>query len=319
MRKIKNTLKLFRSDDIQFLISCGLKFSGIYLLSAIFIYYIVWILISFNNIYFESMGVGFSPELREIFFEHTLSFMYYKLPEVLGFFVLLFFAGMYIGKVLLRPFEIIGRYCLDRVAGKDVIYNPDVFSDYKLMTRFSEFFFVYTDRRLLKKTLKASTIPDNFSKIRTPPFERVFFFHFTVIVFILAGFTGVFIAYFSSELRSSIVDLSLEMLSSKGSTVGYFMEKQSFLFDSLMVSSSLIILVGYGALCFHLYSKVAGAIFGFFATMRAFMKGNFKARVHLIGYAHIRPHGRAFNKFLDHIERECLIDDNMLKSEIKIK
>ena len=40
------------------------------------------------------------------------------------------------------------------------------------------------------------------------------------------------------------------------------------------------------------------------------MKGNYKARVHLIGYAQIRPHGRALNKYLDHVERECSKDKN---------
>ncbi|MBC75544.1 MAG: hypothetical protein CME64_05955 [Halobacteriovoraceae bacterium] len=52
----------------------------------------------------------------------------------------------------------------------------------------------------------------------------------------------------------------------------------------------------------HLYGKVNGAVFGFFSTMRAFMKGDHKARVHLLGYNHIRPFGRAFNQYLKWVE-----------------
>ena len=34
------------------------------------------------------------------------------------------------------------------------------------------------------------------------------------------------------------------------------------------------------------------------------MKGNYQARVHLIGFNHIRAHGRALNKYLDYICKE---------------
>ena len=71
-----------------------------------------------------------------------------------------------------------------------------------------------------------------------------------------------------------------------------------------------MIISSYLTLAFHLYGKVSGAVFAFFSTMRSFMKGNRKARVHLIGYAQIRPHGRSFNKYLDYIERLCENDEN---------
>lgn len=309
--------KLFKDEDSRFLLSCGLKLSGIYLIVAGFIYYVMWLILSLNSVYFESKNIGFTEDLREAFIQNALGFVYQQFPNIIFFFVILFFAGIYVGKVLLRPFEIISNYCDSKVQNKNVIYNPDIFSDYKLLTRFSEFFFRYIDERVAKKSLKPNTIAPHFSKIHSPPFERVFFFHFMVLVFMLAGFTASFLVFISTEVRASLVDLSLKMISSKDPTVGYFVENQSYVFDSLVALSVLIILVSYFVVSFHLYNKVSGAIFAFFSTMRAFMKGNFKARVHLIGYGHIRPHGRSFNKYLDHIERECSIDNNDNEKKIK--
>jgi hypothetical protein len=309
MKKIKIS-KLFKDEDSRFLLSCGFKLSGIYLVVAGFIYYAIWLILSLNSVYFESKNIGFNEELREAFLQNSLGFLFQQFPNIIIFFAVLFFSGMYIGKVLLRPFEIIAHYCDEKIESKNVTYNPDIFSDYKLLTRFSEFFFRYIDERVKKGNLKPNTISPHFSKIHTPPFERVFFFHFMVLVLMLAGFTATFIVFISTEVRSNLIDLSLKMVSTKDPTVGYFMENQSYIFDSVVTVAVLIISVSYFVLSFHLYGKISGAIFAFFSTMRAFMKGNYKARVHLIGYGHIRPHGRSFNKYLDHIERECSIDHN---------
>lgn len=308
--------KLFKQDDTRFLIACGLKFSGIYFLSTLFISFLLWIIISLNGVYFESKVLGTTSALRETFLDNALGVFYAELPGIFAGLVVLFFAGAYIGKVLLRPFELIGKYCTEKLEGNtSAVYNPDIFSDYKLMTRFSEFFFIYIEQSLKDGKLVPNTIPLNYTKIRTPPFERVFFFHFLFLVAVLATATGFYIAYHSFAISEEILDLSLSLIAQKDITVGYFIKNQAYIYESIVVASCLIVVVGYVALCFHLYSKVSGAIFGFFSTMRSFMKGNFSARVHLIGYAHIRPHGRAMNKFLDHIERECTIDHNIIDSK----
>jgi hypothetical protein len=305
----KRFSSFFKNEDSRFLLVCGLKFSGVYIVSVAFIYYILWLIVSINSVYFESKITGFTPELRDAFFETIFSFLYRLLPEILMIFVLLFFAGIFVGKVLLRPFEVMAKYAQARTQGEAVTYNPDVFSDYKLLTRFSEFFFLYIENSLSEKKLSKNTIPSIFLKIHTPPFERVFFIHFLVIIILISVLTDLFLFYILTEVRNGLIDLSLEILSTKDLTIGYFFENQSHILETVTVAAFLIITVGYIGLCFHLYSKISGAIFGFFATMRSFMKGNYQARVHLVGYAHIRPLSRSLNKFLDHVERECSIDN----------
>lgn len=301
-RILKN---LFKQDDSRFVLSCGLKFMGIFLFTSTLSFFIVWALLKINNLYFESYGFISSVELKEAFFDNALKIFYQQLPFIFGLLIVLFFTGLYIGKVLLRPFEMIGSYSLAKTDGHEDIYNPDIFSDYKLLTRFSEFFFRYLDECMKEKKLKSNTIPSIYAKIRGPQFEKVFFFHFSLIILLIVIVSASFSIYLTSETLGQLVNLSITTIAKESKSVAYFLTQQSQLIQPISIFSVSLIVVGYIMLGFHLYGKVSGAIFGFFATMRSFMKGNFKARVHLIGYAQIRPHGRALNKYLDHIEREC--------------
>ena len=305
--------KLFKEDDTRFLLSCGMKLSIIYLVVSGVYYYLIWIITSVNGVYLESKNIGLTSELRNDFIQNVFQVLVDLIPNIMFFYLLIFFGGIYVGKVLMRPFEIIGNFCQEKTEGKDVVYTTDLFTDYKLLSRFSEYFFDYLEARLYKKNLKAKPVPKYFLGVHGPQFEKVFFFHFFILIVILSGFSGLFFYFVSTEIQESMVDTYLQLVAQKDKSVGYFIKNQSSIFESITIGSILSILVSFVILSFHLYGKVSGAIFAFFSTMRSFMKGNFKARVHLIGYSHIRKYGRAFNKYLDYIERECSIDNNSEK------
>lgn len=304
--------KLFQAEDSRFLLATGLKFVGIFSIVSFFVYYLVWVVASMNSVYFEANGLGTSLELREALTQSLLSVVVDKLPFAAIILVAIFFAGVYFGKILMRPFEIIGAYSAKSADGEAAEYNPDLFSDYKLLTRFSEFFFRYIDECKSEKRLKDATIPPTFTRIHGPTFERVFFFHFLLLILIFTILTVFAMVYITAELRSQLfvilLNTSGKMSSEKASL--YFLENQGFIFESIIWVAVVLMICSYLTLAFHLYGKVAGAIFAFFSTMRSFMKGNRRARVHLIGYAQIRPHGRAFNKYLDYIERICENNQN---------
>jgi hypothetical protein len=75
-----------------------------------------------------------------------------------------------------------------------------------------------------------------------------------------------------------------------------------FILDDIIGLTIALISFSYILLGLHLYSKVSGAAFGIFSTMRSFMKGNYSSRVHLVGFAHIREYTRKLNKYLDYIQ-----------------
>jgi hypothetical protein len=296
--------KLFKGEDSKFFLSNGLKVSSVYLLTALFAIYAIWLVLSLNNVFFEANGFMEIAELRSAYFDFITGRILHNVSYVFLFYIILFFSGMYLTKILLRPFEIISVYCTNAIENKNEIYNPDTFSDYKLLTRFSEFFFQYISESRKNKKLTSNTVPPTFTKVHGPVFDKVFFFHFSLFISIIALTSSILLMVITTNSYDSMVELAIKTIPNSGHNVAYFMKNQKFIFDSIQIYSICILVVSYLLLAVHLYSKVSGAVFGFFSTMRAFVKGNHAARVHLVGYPHIRPYSRAFNKYLDAICRE---------------
>lgn len=304
--------KLFKSEDSRFLLESAFKIASVYLIAMGLVSYMLWVVLSLNNVFFEANGYPELQELRSAYFDYILSNTFENLSYIFAFYIVLFFAGIYTGKVLIRPFTIIAKYCDEAIENKNANYNPDLFSDFKLLTRFSDFFFQYIYDSRLKKKLIPNTIPPNFSKVHGPVFDKVFFFHFFLFISILAIITATYVSSMIYEMYESMINLALKTIPKSGKEVSYFLKNQEFVFASIRQFSVVIIIISYASLAMHLYSKVSGAVFAFFATMRSFMKGNHEARVHLLEYRHLRPQGRAINKFLDHICRETSDTENKI-------
>lgn len=307
IKKLKNQLKLnkiFKGDDSRFILATGIKISGVYLICAMLVIYLMWLILSINNIFFDANGFLDYSELNDVFFDSIMTRMLQNTYYIMGFFILIFFAGCYLATLLLRPFKIIGEYCDLAVENKEAIYNPDIFSDFKLLTRFSDFFYRYIYEARCKKKFEVNTIPSGFLKIHGPVFDKVFFFHFMLFISIIAIVTSMVLVVTTIDTYDSLIELAIKTLPNNKNEITSFLKNQKYLFDSIIWFSIIVLLITYTFLSFHLYSKVTGAVFGFFSTMRSFIKGNTKARVHLVGYPHIRPFSRSFNKYLDAVCRE---------------
>ncbi len=305
--KIKSE-KIFKSEDSKFILATALKVSTAYLVCAIFVVYAIWLLMSVNNTFFEANGFFRFEGMDSAFFDFVGSRLAQNFWYLLVFYILLFFAGIYLAKILLRPFSLIGEYCDNAADDPNAVYNPDTFSDFKLLTGFSEFFFQYLREIRLDKKMKSNSIPPSFSKVRGPVFDRVFFFHFFLFISIIAICTISFISFITTEVYQSVIELAISSIPQSGKEVAYFLKNQESLYNSVQYMAIGILIICYLSLSVHLYGKVSGAVFGFFSTMRSFMKGNIKARIHLVGYPHIRPYSRAFNKYLDLVCREIEAD-----------
>lgn len=307
--------KLFSSEDSRFVVATASKIAGVYIVAMAMVAYLMWLVLSLNNVFFEAHGFPELVELRSAYFDYILANTFENLTYILAFYIILFLLGLYTGRILIRPFDKIAEYCNEAIENKSANYNPDVFSDFKLLTRFSDFFFQYIYEARNNKELKANTIPPAFSKIHQPAFDKVFFFHFFLFISILAIITTIFVSSMVYEMYELMIDLAVKTLPENSTKVAYFLGNQEFVFSSVRYFSVFLIIVMYMALAVHLYAKVGGAVFAFFATMKSFMKGNHNARVHLLEYRHLRPQGRAVNKFLEHIIKETKEKEKDIEKE----
>lgn len=305
MYKIELLKKAFKSDESKFAISVGLKVVAIFIFVSLLAAYMVWLLLSINNIFFETIGSFVLQDFRQAYFDYvlltTLEYgMYYFV-----FLIILFFMGLALGLLITRPFKKIGQFCEQKLNGETIAYYPDGFSNYRLLAHFSTFFFEHLRQCEEQKKIVKTTVHPEYQKIKKPILEKTFFYHFFLYAILIASIGSVLLTFAIYEIQESILELALEFTkASSNKSMLYFLRHQEEIYTTLTYTSTIILLLSYSILAFNLYREVRDAIFAFFVTMRSFMSGNSDARVHLIGHKHIRPFSRSFNKYLDKIEKE---------------
>lgn len=145
------------------------------------------------------------------------------------------------------------------------------------------------------------TVSPQYSKIHKPVMDKIFMLHFGLLLILISVTTALFINENTATVYESMIELATKTLKDQKS-VSRFFTQQMFILDDIMGLTIALITFFYIFLGLHLYSKVSGAAFGIFSTMRSFMKGNHSSRVHLVGYTHLREYTRKLNKYLDYIQ-----------------
>lgn len=292
--------KVFKTEDHRFMLFVGLKVTGISFGITVVIYWFIFQILRLNFAFFRAHGF---PEFEEgsPFFDHVIQEAIENLPIIFAFHIFLFFIGVYVGWIILRPFRTIGEYSESVLENQNAIYRVEEFSTYTLLTRFSEFFFEYLRESRKRNQLLSHSIPPQYSKIHKPVLDKIFMLHFGILLIIIGISSSVFIIENSGSIFESMAELASKTLADQRSVSRFFSE-QMFILDDIVILTIALISFCYILLGFHLYAKVSGAAFGIFSTMRAFMKGNYSSRVHLVGFAYVRDYTRKLNKYLDYIE-----------------
>ena len=299
--KAKHELRrVFKTEETRFILFTGLKVVAISMLVNMIVYSFLFQVMRLNHAFFKANG--FSDIIEEsVFYDYILSEVIENLTLFFVFHIFLFFIGTYVGWLILRPFRTIGEYCESVLETPNTIYKVEEYSTYKLLTRFSEFFFEYLRESRNKGVISTNSIPPQYAKIHHPVTDKIFMLHFGLLLVIIGICTSLFMIENTSMIFHNMVDLANKTLTNSKVSNRFF-NNQMFVIDDTVTLSILLIIIFYMALGVHLYEKVSGAAFGIFSTMRSFMKGDHSSRVHLVGYAYIRGYTRKLNKYLDYVE-----------------
>lgn len=296
-----NFKKLFKEEDTRFFVGVGLKVSGISFFINLIIFYQILLVVRLNYGFFLAHGLTPVMDL-DAFNHHVTSEAIEMMPIMFLFHVCLFFIGVYVGWLILRPFREIGDYCERVLESPNTPYNVDEFSNFRLLTGFCAFFFEFLRESRRKGELQEQSIPPQYSRIHSPKMDMTYILHFGLLFLIISICSGVFIIETSDEIFRSMIELGEKTLNNP-KAVSTFFSHQSFILNELVALTIILIGISYTLLGAHLYNRVSGAAFGIFSTMRAYMKGAHFSRVHLLGYSYIRNNTRKINKYLDYVQR----------------
>ena len=299
----KERVTRFLGDDEEmFKIGMGLKFLGVSVLCTISVLLFTYLLIRIDLIFFVSHGFPGALDFKDAFIDFIYSSLYDEVLWITLSGVFVFGLGYYLSSIMIRPFKVIGEYCEDKISKKNNFYSPDFFSDLKLLTSFSVFFFSKIDEGGIKGKIGSIDIPNHFTRIHKPNFEKNFFFNYLFIIAIFALMSSTGIVALNLEFRDQVADLARRFLADNEQAT-YFLNEQFMIADIAVYFFVILHLFLYLLLGVHMYSKVATPAFAVFATMRSFLKGNYHNRVHLIGYYYLRGDCRKINKYLDHVQK----------------
>jgi hypothetical protein len=293
--------KAFKGHDSRFILSVGLKVTGISFLVSSLVYLYLYQVMRLNYILFKAAGFTAHQD-GSVFFDYLAQEVISNLTMLFIYHIFLFFLGTYVGWLILRPFRLLGDYSEQVIENPNSIYRVDEFSTYKLLTRFSEFFFEYLREARRKGAIVSNSIPPQFSRIHQPVLDWIFMLHFGILLVIISITSSVFIIENSTSIYNNMTELAATTFQDTGGLGRRFFTEQLFILDDMIVLTIILLALGYLGLGLHLYGKVSGAAFAIFSTMRSFMKGNYSSRVHLIGYAYLREHTRKLNKYLEYAQ-----------------
>lgn len=299
---VERIKKILDDDEEMFKIGMGLKFLGVSFICTISVLMFSYLLIRIDLNFFISHGFPGALNFQDAFVQFIYSSFYDEIIWVFASGAFVFGVGYYLSSIMIRPFKVIGEYCEIKILNSSNFYSPDFLSDLKLLTSFSYFFFSKVDEASANGKLKVANIPNQFTCIHKPVFEKNFFFSYLFIVAIFALMSSVGIIALNLEFRDQVTVLASKFLANN-EQAKYFLDEQFRIADIAVYFFVGLHLFLYLLLGIYLYSKVATPAFAIFATMRSFLKGNYHNRVHLIGYYYLRNDCRKINKYLDYIQK----------------
>jgi sensor histidine kinase YesM len=179
----------------------------------------------------------------------------------------------------------------------------------KLLTRFSEWFFNTICISDQNGTLIPIVVPEKFTRIHKPVFEKGFFLQFSFLILATSIVSGILFYEIISGVHDQVVQMAFDILPNKYE-IQYFLLYQSSVFSNIIIGTLSLQVFAYFLLAMSLYKKVSTPAFGIFATMRSFVKGRYDSRVHLIGYSYLRPQCRKLNKYLAEVQKSLHKADN---------
>lgn len=305
-----NTSKMFKSEDSRFYLKMGFKFLGISFINTLMIYFLFSIVIDLNKTFFISQGFNGADEFKAAYYDFVYRFIIDRIPYILAFNIFTFFCGAYTASVLIRPFKTIALYCSGyREDGFSTQFEGDRLSEYKIFQSFSELFFKRTNNSLTTKEPLDTNIPKSYVQVRDFESNKRFIFSYLLLFSLSCILSIWFVIASANEIQSATLELAFKLLPANKNELYVYLNNSQEIWSNIVLGILVFMVFTYFLLVKHIYGLVYGASLGYFLTMKSFLKGNYTARVHLVGFKYIRPYARHFNKYLDFFCRELKITE----------
>lgn len=294
---------LFQSQDSRYTLKTAFLVTLVPVLMLGIIIYSVWLLVVFNHSYFIANGFTALDQSREDFMYFILQSQIDYIPYVFLFFVAVFFLGLFLAYIVLRPFNQIMYMCDGLLAFSDTPVKVDGLNRQKIIIKLGQFLYDYHNA---KKDHKDASLPKDLEDIKGPALDKVFYFQFVCIILILTAITVFSVTLFTGQLYDSIVETAVIMLKApKG--MALFLSSQKDIIDLIVYVPCVISCILYALIGHLIISRIQGVTFAYVRDIKEVARGNIHRRV----FSRVDDPGRqaaeSINKVLDYLHPETVI------------
>jgi hypothetical protein len=288
---------LFESQDSIYSLKTALLITLVPVLLLGTIIYSVWLLLALNHSYFIANGFPIDDDSRQNFLMYLLQSQSEYLPHIGMFFVSVFFLGVFLSYIVLRPFNQLKTICEGVVSQNAVGVKVEGLDGQKLLIKLGNFL---ADYAVYRKEGKLLSIPREFDKVKGPALDWVFYFQFFCLIAILMAVTVTTIHIFTHQLHDSIVQTAVTMLKApKGAEI--FLSSQEDVINLITLVPSVLGCVLYGIIGRKIISKIEGVTYAYVRDVREMANGNYSRRLHPRSDDPGKHAAEAVNELLDNI------------------
>ncbi len=294
---------LFQSQDSRYTLKTAFLVLMVPVLMLAMIIYSIWLLVVFNHSYFIANGMTVLEHSREDFMFFIMQSQMEYLPYVFLFFIIVFFLGMFLAYVVLRPFNQIQYMCDGLLAFSDTPVKVDGLNRQKIIIKLGQFLYDYHNAK--KENKGQAVLPKDLEDIKGPALDKVFYFQFICIILILTAVTLFSVTLFTGQLYNSIVETAIVMLKApKG--MALFLSSQKEIIELIIYVPCVVSCILYGLISHLIIARIQGVTYAYVRDIKDVSKGNTSRRV----FSRVDDPGHqaaeAINKVLDYLHPETV-------------
>jgi hypothetical protein len=266
---------LFTTQDSKFTLKTALLVTSVPVLMIAMVVYSIWLLLSMNYSYFRASGFPLDNNSLNDFINYVAQSQLEYLPFVGLFIVAVFFIGIFLSYIILRPFAQLSEMCEEIKNARGEKIKIIGLSKKKVLIKIGDFLCKYAES--CKNNTKIE-IPDEIQKIKGPMMDVVYYFQFFCIMLILNLVTIGSIYVFTEQLQNAIVETAVATLNApKGMSV--FLSSQKEVFDLIILVPSVVSCLIYVLLSRLIINKVQGVTYAYVRDICDVARGNTKRRL----------------------------------------
>jgi hypothetical protein len=238
--------------------------------------YSIWLQMSMNHSYFISLGLDIPEPSRENFLDYIfnpqLDYLFYVGPFLIG----VFFIGLFMGHMVLRPFNQVEKMCQNVLGGVDKNYKYEGLNSQKLLIILGHFI---SDFVKGKKQGKTVSVPSSLEKVNGPVMDWVFYFQFLCMMIILTVITVTAISVFTAQLHQDVIQVALTFFKKPPKGIDVFLLSQNEIIDLIILVPSLISCVLYALIARLMINKVEGVTYAYIRDVKDVARGDTQRRI----------------------------------------